>query len=299
MSARSTTACRRFFAAGFYYKTFMWPKAAWKRVYEPKIRAAAGLGVAPERADPDHYASRFAHCDVLVIGGGVGRPVGRAGGGGDRREASSCATSSRKPAAALHLETDATIEGAAGYDWAQATAARLAAMENVRVLTRTTAFGYYAQNIVALAERVTDHLPIRTRTMPRERLWQVRAKRVVMATGAIERHMVFADNDRPGIMLASAARTYLNHYGVAVGSQGRRLHGLRFGLSRRLRPEAGRGRDRGDRRYRATIRARRLMTTAADLGIEVLTGHAVTNSRRLRSGCRRCRCVRSAATRRA
>ena len=90
-------------------------------------------------------------------------------------------------------------------------------MDNVRVLPRTTAFGYYAQNFVGLAERVTDHLANPGNGLPRERLWQVRAKRVILATGAIERHMVFADNDRPGVMLASAARTYLNHYGVAVG----------------------------------------------------------------------------------
>ncbi len=95
--------------------------------------------------------------------------------------------------------------------------AKLKAMDNVRVLSRTTAFGYYAQNFVGLVERVSDHLQNPGRDLPRERLWQVRAKRVVLATGAIERHMVFADNDRPGIMLASAARTYLNHYGVAVG----------------------------------------------------------------------------------
>ena len=93
----------------------------------------------------------------------------------------------------------------------------LPAMDNVRVLPRTTAFGYYAQNFVGLVERVSDHLAEPGHDLPRERLWQVRAKRVVLATGAIERHMVFADNDRPGIMLASAARTYLNHYGVAVG----------------------------------------------------------------------------------
>ncbi|MGO8205217.1 hypothetical protein ACC735_39170, partial [Rhizobium ruizarguesonis] len=83
------------------------------------------------------------------------------------------------------------------------------------VLPRTTAFGYYAQNFIGLVERVSDHLADPGHDIPRERLWQVRAKRVVLATGAIERHMVFADNDRPGVMLASAARTYLNHYGVA------------------------------------------------------------------------------------
>ena len=90
-------------------------------------------------------------------------------------------------------------------------------MDNVRVLSRTTAFGYYAQNFVGLVERVSDHLKAPGHDLPRERLWQVRAKRVVLASGAIERHMVFADNDRPGIMLAGAARTFLNHYGVAVG----------------------------------------------------------------------------------
>src|SRR5690606_20142352 len=98
-----------------------------------------------------------------------------------------------------------------------ATAARLCEMDNVQVLTRTTAFGYYAQNFVGLAERVTDHLAAPLPEMPRERMWQVRAKKVILATGTIERHMVFADNDRPGIMLASAGRAYLNHYGVAVG----------------------------------------------------------------------------------
>jgi sarcosine oxidase subunit alpha len=107
-------------------------------------------------------------------------------------------------------------------------------MDNVRVLTRTTAFGYQAQNHVGLVERVTEHLANPDPSLPRERLWQVRAKQVVIATGAIERHMVFANNDRPGIMLASAARTYLNHFGVAVGQEGRRLHGLRFGLERSL-----------------------------------------------------------------
>jgi sarcosine oxidase subunit alpha len=120
------------------------------------------------------------------------------------------------PGGAMRFESGARIDGEEGWAWAQEAAARLAGMDNVRVLTRTTAFGYYAQNFVALAERVGDHL-VQPDDRPRECLWQVRAKRVVLATGAIERHMVFADNDRPGIMLASAARTYLNHYGVCVG----------------------------------------------------------------------------------
>ncbi|QPC85510.1 sarcosine oxidase subunit alpha family protein [Mesorhizobium sp. NBSH29] len=206
------------FSAGFYYKTFMWPKAAWKSFYEPNIRAAAGLGVAPDKPDPDHYAARYAHCDVLVLGGGA------AGLAAALAAAQTGATvivcdEQAEFGGALRFENGAEIDGRNGWDWAQATVAKLAAMDNVRLLPRTTGFGYYAQNFVALAERVTEHLAAPEADMPRERLWQVRASRVVLATGAIERHMVFAGNDRPGVMLASAARTYLNHYGVAVGKK--------------------------------------------------------------------------------
>jgi sarcosine oxidase subunit alpha len=204
------------FSAGFYYKTFMWPKAAWKRFYEPNIRAAAGLGVAPDQPDPDHYSSRFAHCDVLVLGGGV---AGIAAALAAAETGARVILCDEQPelGGTLRFETGARIEGEDGWNWAQKAVASLNGLDNVRVLPRTTAFGYYAQNFIALVERVTDHLAGPDRALPRERLWQVRARRVVLATGAIERHMVFADNDRPGIMLASAARAYLNHYGVAVG----------------------------------------------------------------------------------
>ena len=205
-----------FFAAGFYYKTFMWPRKAWEKVYEPFIRHAAGLGVAPSEIDPDQYASCYAHCDVLVCGAGasgIGAALAAAHAG------ARVILVDEQPVVggALHFETEARIDGRSGYEWAQSAIAELAAMDNVRVLQRTTAFGYYAQNMVGLAERLTEHLA--DPTGARERLWQVRAKRVIMATGAIERHMVFANNDRPGILLASAARKYLNHYGVLVGRQ--------------------------------------------------------------------------------
>ena len=204
------------FSAGFYYKTFMWPKAAWKHVYEPFIRGAAGLGVAPGRPDPDRYASRYAHCDVLVVGGGaVGLAAALAAAEAGARVI--LADEQAGFGGAMRFESGARIDGLDGWAWAQAAVARLSAMDNVRLLPRTTAFGYYAQNFVALVERVSDHLPAPLPDLPRERLWQVRAKRVVLATGAIERHMVFAGNDRPGIMQASAARTYLHHHGVAVG----------------------------------------------------------------------------------
>ncbi|MUO78321.1 sarcosine oxidase subunit alpha family protein [Agrobacterium vitis] len=207
-----------FFAAGFYYKTFMWPKSFWHKIYEPIIRRAAGLGVAPTEDDTDHYANRYAHCDVMVVGGGV---AGLTAALAAAETGPSVIICDEQPemGGAFHYDTGAVIDGQNGYDWAQATVAKLKAMDNVTVLTRTTAFGYYNHNFLGLAERITDHIAKPAKGLPRERLWQVRAKKVVLATGAIERHMVFANNDRPGIMLASAARTYLNHFGVAVGAK--------------------------------------------------------------------------------
>jgi sarcosine oxidase, subunit alpha len=205
-----------FIPAGFYYKTFMWPAKAWAKVYEPNIRAAAGLGKAPTQADPDAYANRFAHCDVLVVGAGA------AGLAAALAAAETGATviicdENASTGGALRFETGAVIDGKPGWDWAAETTAKLASMDRVTFLTRTTAFAHQAQNMVCLVERITEHRAAVDADTPRERVWQVRAKRVVIAGGAIERHMVFPENDRPGIMLASAARTYLNHYGVAVG----------------------------------------------------------------------------------
>lgn len=204
------------FSAGFYYKTFMWPKVAWEKIYEPNIRAAAGLGVAPDEPDPDHYASRYAHCDVLVVGSGLAGLTAALATAQSGARVMIC-DEQAEFGGSLKSETGTTVEGQPGWAWANQAASQLAAMENVQVLSRTTAFGYYAQNFVALAERISDHLPQPAENMPRERLWQVRAGRVIIATGAIERHMVFAGNDRPGVMLATAGRTYLNHFGVAVG----------------------------------------------------------------------------------
>ena len=204
------------FSAGFYYKTFMWPKWAWKRVYEPVIRSAAGLGVAPDQPDPDHYAGRYAHCDVLVLGGGAAGLAAALTAAHTGAQVI-VADEQAELGGALRYEAGAAIDGKSGWFWAQTVAETLAAMPNVTILPRTTAFGYYAQNIVSLAQRLTDHVKAPASDAPRERLWQVRAKRVVIASGAIERHMVFDGNDRPGVMLASAARAYLNHYGVAVG----------------------------------------------------------------------------------
>ncbi|OKP78868.1 sarcosine oxidase subunit alpha [Ensifer adhaerens] len=262
-----------FFAAGFYYKTFMWPKAAWHAIYEPFIRRAAGLGVTPTEADPDHYASRYAHCDVLVIGAGV---AGLSAALAAAKAGAKVIICDEQPevGGALRYESGTTIDGKDGWDWAQETAKTLASMDNVTVLTRTTGFGYYNHNFVGLVERVTDHLAALDKSLPRERLWQVRAKKVILANGQIERHMVFANNDRPGIMLASAGRTYLNHFGVAVGSK------VGVYTAHDSAYEAAFDLKRASVSVPVIVDCREnpgeaVLAEARKLGIEVLTGHSV------------------------
>ncbi|MFB2550298.1 sarcosine oxidase subunit alpha [Ensifer soli] len=265
-----------FFAAGFYYKTFMWPKQAWKHIYEPQIRKAAGLGVSPTEEDPDHYAGRYAHCDVLVAGAGLAGLTAALAAARAGARVILC-DEQAEMGGALRFDTGVTVDGKTGYDWATGAIAELASMDNVTLLPRTTAFGYYEHNFLGLAERVTDHLPRPGKALPRERLWQVRAKRVVIATGAIERHMVFSNNDRPGILLASAARAYLNQYGVAVG----RTVGVYTAHDSAY--EAAFDLKRAGVAVAAIVDCREqpglaVLAMARDLGIEVLTGHAVVDT---------------------
>ncbi|MBI09999.1 MAG: sarcosine oxidase subunit alpha [Rhodospirillaceae bacterium] len=204
--------------AGFYYKTFMRPKRFWM-FYEKHIRKAAGLGHAPADRDPDRYEHQYAHCDVLVIGAGpAGLAAAQTAGGAGARviladEQAECGGSLLS-----ELGRHVQIGEAVPADWLAAIKSVLADMDDVTVLPRTTAYGYYADNFVGLLERVGDHLPGADGVL-RQRLWKVRAKQIILATGAIERSLVFAENDRPGIMLASAAQTYVNRYGVAPGSR--------------------------------------------------------------------------------
>jgi sarcosine oxidase subunit alpha len=207
-----------FFPAGFYYKTFIQPAGAWEKVYEPAIRQAAGLGVAPKEPDPDHYAFEYRHCEVAVVGAG---PAGLAA-------ALSAAQSGARVilfdeqaelGGSLLSETRATVDGKSAGEWVAEAVAELAASPRVTLLPRTQVFGYYAQNFLAAQQRLTDHLPNPDAKLPRERLWQVRAKKVVLATGAHERPLVFPDNDRPGIMLADSARALATRYGVRPGAK--------------------------------------------------------------------------------
>lgn len=206
------------FVSGFYYKTFMAPKAWWARLYEPLIRASAGFGRAPAAADPDRYANRFAHCDVLVAGAG---PAGLAAALAAARSGARVILCDENAefGGSLLADPTAMIDGRPALDWIAAVVAELAANPRVTLLPRTTAFGWYQDNFVGLLERLTDHLDAPAPGAARERLWQVRTREAVIAAGAIERPLVFPDNDRPGIVLADAARTLLERWGVAVGGR--------------------------------------------------------------------------------
>ncbi len=205
----------RFMPAGFYYKTFIQPRAAWKHVFEPFIRKAAGLGKAPKDRDADTYEHFYSFADVLVIGGGIaGLQAAKAAG--------------EAGAKVLLVEQTATLGGRAPVDgaeiegqpadiWIAETTLALEKMENVTLRTRMMGAGVYDHGYALCYERLTDHAPLAEG--PRHRLWRVRAKQIITATGAIERPLSFAGNDIPGVMLASAVRDYVVNYAVSPGDR--------------------------------------------------------------------------------
>lgn len=192
----------------------MWPAAFWEKLYEPVIRHAAGLGSLSLKDDPDVYDKGFLHCDLLIIGAGpaglaAALTAGRAG----------CdvilADEDFRMGGRLNSETF-SLGDASGADWAKAVVAELESLPNVRVMARTTVIGAFDHGIYGAVERVSDHMHTPDTGKPRQILWRIYTKRTVLAAGATERPIAFENNDRPGIMLASALRSYTNRFSVTA-----------------------------------------------------------------------------------
>jgi sarcosine oxidase subunit alpha len=209
------THLSRFLPAGFYYKMFMYPQSFWKHVYEPIIRKSAGLGKAPKDRDQDTYEHFNCHVDVLVVGGGIaGLAAAHAAGARGARVLLVEQTADWGGRAVVDTPV---IDGLPAAEWVSQTVAALAEMPNVDLRLRCMGAGVYDHGYVLAYERLTDHAP--DTEGPRQRLWRIRAKQMVTATGAIERPLSFAANDLPGVMLASAVRDYAVNFGVSIGDR--------------------------------------------------------------------------------
>ena len=207
----------KFFPAGFYYKTFMWPKSFWYKIYEPFIRKAAGLGVASIEKDKERYEHKYEYCDLLVAGSG---PAGLSSAYAAAKNGAKVILAEDKPRFGGSLLTDeVTIDNLSGKAWADKIINELKEMPNVLVKSRSQVFGYYDHNMTVMFERTGDHLENKPKYTPRQRLWYIRAKEVLLSTGSIERPIVFGNNDTPGIFLSAAAKEYIKVYGVLVGKK--------------------------------------------------------------------------------
>ena len=207
----------RFLPAGFYYKTFMWPKNFWFKFYEPFIRKSAGFGVASTKPDKDRYEHKYEYCDLLVAGSG---PSGLASAYAAAKNGASVLLAEDKSRfGGTLLRDEVNIGNQSGKEWVENMITELKGMPNVKVKNRTQVFGYYDHNMLVMFERINDHLAKPKKYSPRQRLWYIRAKEVVISTGSLERPIVFGNNDTPGVVLSTAAKEYLKVYGVLVGKK--------------------------------------------------------------------------------
>lgn len=267
----------KFMTAGFYNKTFMWPKSFWMKLYEPVIRRAAGWGTAPTARDPDIYDHMHTHVDVLVVGAGPSGLMAALEAG--RSGARVLLVDEQSEVGGGLLSQNRTINGLKSVEWVDQVKAELESMAEVTIVSRTTLFGYYDHNYLCAVEQKSDHLPVNQRQgKVRQRAWHIRAKQVILATGAHERPLVFADNDRPGILLSGSVQTYVNRYGVLAGKHmvvftnndsayetalDMKSAGAEIVAIVDLREEAG-----GE-----------LPTRAKEAGINILNGYAITSVR--------------------
>ncbi|KUJ80090.1 sarcosine oxidase subunit alpha family protein [Ruegeria profundi] len=205
-----------FLSAGFYYKTFMWPAAFWEKLYEPMIRRAAGLGSLSMEDDPDEYDKGFRHCDLLIIGAG---PAGLMAALTAGRAGADVILADEDFALGGRLNSESFAVGDhSAPDWAAQVVAELSSMPNVRLMPRTTVIGAFDHGIYGAVERTGDHLPTLPDGKPRQILWRIYTQKALLCAGATERPIAFENNDRPGIMMASAMRTYANRF-AATPSQ--------------------------------------------------------------------------------
>jgi sarcosine oxidase, subunit alpha len=205
----------RFLPAGFYYKTFIHPRAAWKHVFEPIIRQSAGLGSAPKDPDADRYEYVYAFCDLLIIGGGIaGLNAALAAGQSGKRVMLIEQTAHWGGRAVVDGDE---VEGESAEDWVKSAVDVLKTMKNVTMRNRCMGAGVYDHGYVLANERVADHTPMDGR--PKQRVWRIRAGHIITATGAIERPLSFAGNDIPGVMLAASVRDYVVNFAVSPGDR--------------------------------------------------------------------------------
>ena len=206
--------------AGFYYKTFMWPASFWEK-YEYFIRKSAGLGKSPTKPDPDLYEHKYIHCDVLIIGGGISGIM-------------AAKTAAENNYKTLLLDEKPHLGGTTIYQssefnkinnqysskWLENEISKLKNIKNLEIKTRTSVAAYHGYNFLLARENLTDHLPLnKKKDKIRQRLLKIRAKKVIAATGSIERPLIFNNNDRPGIILSSAIKKYSDYYGVVCGKE--------------------------------------------------------------------------------